>query len=296
VLGTDHEYGALDRTWRFMFERRGAAYVRAPIPVPVASREGVVDAVWSHVTPRTRVLFVSHITAPTALILPIDDLIRRARAAGILTVIDGAHVPGQIPLNLDALGADFYSGNCHKWMCTPKGSAFLYARREVQTLLQPLVVSWGWQAEKPGPSRFIDEHQLQGTKDPAAYLAVPAAIEFLRAHDWDAVREDCHALVRRARAAIGALTHLPALCPDDPAWFAQMASLPLPPCDVEAFARRLFDEHQIEVPTSYWNGMPLLRVSVQGYNSQTDVDALINAVERLLPEMAARSSVTPTSP
>ncbi|MGH7429780.1 MAG: aminotransferase class V-fold PLP-dependent enzyme, partial [Candidatus Methylomirabilaceae bacterium] len=135
VLGTDHEYGALDRTWRFICERHGATYVRASIPVPVVSREEVVDAVWSRVTPRTRVLFISHITAPTALILPIDELVRRARDAGILTVIDGAHAPGQIPVDVTALGADFYAGNCHKWLCAPKGAGFLHARREAEPLL-----------------------------------------------------------------------------------------------------------------------------------------------------------------
>ncbi|MBN1661062.1 MAG: aminotransferase class V-fold PLP-dependent enzyme, partial [Anaerolineae bacterium] len=148
VLATDHEYGALDRTWRFVCARRGARYVNQPVPLPVESAEQVVEAIWGGVTERTRVLFLSHITSPTALILPVEALVRRARSAGILTVIDGAHVPGQTPLDLEALGADFYSGNCHKWLCSPKGAGFLYARREVQNLLEPLVVSWGWQPEE----------------------------------------------------------------------------------------------------------------------------------------------------
>jgi isopenicillin-N epimerase len=282
VLATDHEYGALDRTWRFVCERSGAVYVQAPIMIPVESHEQVVDAVWSRVTPRTRVLFTSHVTSPTALILPIEELIHRARTAGILTVIDGAHAPGQIPVNLEALGADFYAATCHKWMCAPKGSAFLYARREVQPLLDPLVVSWGWQPEDPGPSRFIDEHEGQGTRDLAAFLAVPAAIEFLRAHDWDAVRQDCHSLAGYARAAIDSITGLPQICPDDPAWYAQMASVLLPPCDTEGLKQRLLDEFQIEVPV--WKGdLPLLRVSVQGYDTQADVEALVAALGRLLP-------------
>lgn len=281
VLATDHEYGALDRTWRFVCERRGAAYVQAPVPIPVESPEQVVETIWSRITPRTRVLFISHITSPTALILPIEELIRRAQSAGILTIIDGAHAPGQIPLRLEALGADFYAGNCHKWMCAPKGSAFLYARREVQPVLDPLVVSWGWQAEDPGPSRFIDEHEGQGTRDIAAFLAVPAAIEFLRTHDWDAVRQDCHSLAGYARAAIGSITGLPQICPDDPAWYAQMASVLLPPCDTEGLKQRLLDEFRIEVPV--WKGdLPLLRVSVQGYDTQADVDALVAALGELL--------------
>ncbi len=289
VLGTDHEYGALERAWRFICERHGATYVRASIPVPVVSREQIVEAVWSRVTSRTRVLFISHITAPTSLILPVEDLVRRARDAGILTVIDGAHAPGQIPVDVTTLGADFYAGNCHKWLCAPKGAGFLHARREVQPLLQPLIVSWGWHAEKPGPSRFIDEHELQGTKDHAAALAVPAAIEFLKTHDWNAVRSRCHDLVRAARSAIRAMTASPALCPDDGTWFSQMASIPLPPCDPETIMARLHEAHGIEVPVWNWNGRQLMRVSVQGYNTRADIDALVEALPMVLKDQSDTS-------
>lgn len=277
VVGTDHEYGALDKTWTFVCDRRGARYVRARLPIPMESPEAVADAIWAHVTARTRVLFLSHITSPTALILPVEPLVRRARGAGILTVIDGAHAPGQIPVNLGALGADFYAGNCHKWMCAPKGSGFLHARREVQPLLTPLVVSWGW------PSSFIEEQQWQGTRDVAAFLSVPAAIDFLRAHDWPAVREACHALAAEARRALVSLGGLPALSPDSPAWYAQMVSVPLPLSDAEAARTRLWTEFGVEAPIMSWNERSLLRVSVQGYNSRADVEALAAAVGRLLP-------------
>ncbi|HEY4720968.1 MAG TPA: aminotransferase class V-fold PLP-dependent enzyme, partial [Anaerolineae bacterium] len=232
VLATDHEYGALDRTWRFICAKHSAKYIQRPVPLPIESAEQVVDSIWSGVTPRTRVLFISHITSPTAIIFPVEELVCRARAANIITVVDGAHAPGQIDLNLQALGADFYSGNLHKWLMTPKGSAFLYARPEVQYLVEPLVVSWGWQSDRPGPSRFIDEQEYQGTRDIAAYLAVPAAIQFMHAHDWPQVRQHCHELVRDARARVSALTGLAPVTPDDAAWFMQMASLPLPRLDV----------------------------------------------------------------
>jgi isopenicillin-N epimerase len=286
VLASDHEYGALDRTWRFLCAKRGASYVRRPVPVPLESAEQFIETIWSGVTPRTRVLHISHITSPTAIIFPVKELIRRARAEGILSVIDGAHAPGQIALNLEELEPDVYSGNLHKWLCTPKGSSFLYVRRERQRLIEPLVVSWGYEAEKPGPSRFIDEQQFNGTRDIAAYLAVPAAIRFLAEHDWDAVRARCHALVRDARARISALTGLSPPVPDDPAWFAQMAALPLPPCDVDALKARLVDEYHIEVPVYIWNERPWLRISVQGYNSQADIDALVAALATLLPTLS----------
>jgi isopenicillin-N epimerase len=286
VLATDHEYGALDRTWRFICGKRGARYINQPLPLPIESAEQVVEALWARVTERTRVLFLSHITSPTALILPAAELIQRARAAGILTVIDGAHAPGQIPLNLAALGADFYSGNCHKWMMSAKGAAFLYARRVVQPLVKPLVVSWGWETEEPGPSRFLDEQEWQGTRDIAAYLSVPAAIQFMAEHDWPRVQRECHELVRYARERVGGLTGLPPIVLDSPEWFAQMAALPLPPCDLDALKRRLYDEFAIEIPTVDCHGRHFVRISIQGYNTQADVDALVEALKVLLPQIS----------
>jgi len=282
VLGTDHEYGALDRTWTFVCERRGARYVRASIPVPVRSARQVADAIWAQVTPRTRVVFCSHIAAPTALIFPIRDLLRRARAAGIITVIDGAHAPGQIPVDLETLGADFYAGNCHKWMCAPKGAGFLFARPEVQAMLSPLVVSWGWRSERPSASPFIDQQEWQGTRDIAAYLAVPAAIAFLRRHRWHRVRARCHELAARLRAGLLRAGGRP-LSPDSDRWYAQMVSVRLPVADAGAFQRRLYERFRIEVPVLPWNGMTLVRASVQGYNSPADVRALLDAAAALLP-------------
>ncbi len=284
VLTTDHEYGACDRAWRYVCAQRGARYVRQPAPVPVATPAALVEAVWAGVTPRTKVLYLSHITSPTALILPVAALIQRARAHGMLTVVDGAHAPGQIPLDLTALGADFYTGNAHKWLLAPKGAAFLYARREVQPLLQPLVVSWGWEAEQPGPSRFIDEHEYQGTRDIAAYLSAPAALQFLAAHDWPQVQAECHALLQYARAELGALTGLPPLSPDTPTWYAQMAAFPLPPCDPAAVKQRLYEDFRIEVPLIPWQGQTLLRVSIQAYNTRAEVAALVAALRSILHE------------
>lgn len=294
VLTTNHEYGALDRTWRFVCARRGATYVNRPLPLPISSADEVIEQLWAGVTERTRVLFLSHITSPTALILPVQELVRRARAVGIITIVDGAHVPGQIPLNLEALGADFYAGNCHKWLNSPKGSAFLYARKEVQPLVEPLVVSWGWQPESStllsldsnGSSPFVLQHEWQGTRDIAAYLSVPAAIEFEAVHDWPQVRQECHELARYARQAIGELTGLEQICPDSPEWYAQMATIPLPACDAEELKRRLYDEYRVEVPIIEWNSRQFLRVSVQAYNAKGDLDALISALAALLPQVA----------
>ena len=185
-------------------------------------------------------------------------------------------------------------------MCSPPGSAFLYARREVQHLIEPLVISWGWSRDEevvggvsiPGneeaglesrPTRFVEENEWQGTRDPAAYLSVPAAIQFQAEHDWPRVRAECHELLREARRRIEELTGLPPICPDSPQWYAQMAAFPLPACDAGALQRRLYDEYRVEVPVIDWNGRQLVRVSVQGYNTAEDVESLVQALRALLP-------------
>lgn len=283
ILTTDHEYGAMDRTWRFVCRKAGARYVRWPIPLPVTSHADFVETFWAGVTERTRVIFISHITSPTALTFPVQEVCRRARQAGLLSIVDGAHAPGQIPLNLAALGADIYAGACHKWLCAPKGSAFLYARREVQQWLEPLVISWGWESEHPSGSQFVDYHEWQGTRDLAAFLSVPAAIEFQAARDWETVRRRCRALASDTRRRLNALTGLDPICPDSPEWFTQMAAARLPNVDLERLQERLYDQFRLEVPLMRWNGQPLIRLSFQAYNSRADADTLVDALAQLLP-------------
>src|SRR4051794_40082930 len=165
ILTTDHEYGALDMTWDWMCGKVGAQYIHHHVPLPVTTHADFVESFWSSVTPRTKVIFLSHITSPTALIFPVKEICARAREAGILTVIDGAHVPGHLPLDLTDIGADIYSGNCHKWLCAPKGSAFLHVRPEHQEWIESLTISWGWKGE----STFVSRNQWQGTRDIAPF-------------------------------------------------------------------------------------------------------------------------------
>jgi isopenicillin-N epimerase len=282
VLGTNLEYGAIDRTWRYYCGKQGARYINQPITLPVTTPETFVEELWAGVTDRTRVISISHITSGTALILPVAEVCRRARAAGIMTVIDGAHAPGQIDLNLDELGADFYGGNCHKWLCAPKGSGFLFARPEHQDSLDPLIISWGYEAADPGPSRFLDHLERTGTQDPAAYLTVPAAIAFQREHDWPRVQAACHLLARDARERIAALSGLPQIAPDSSEWWAQLCTCPVPPVDAQHLKARLWDDYQIEIPVSSRNGQTFVRVSIQAYNRQEDVDRLLEALAVLV--------------
>ncbi len=285
VLLTNHEYGAVERTWRFLCEQAGAQYRSQPITLPITSAEMLLEQLWAGVTERTRIIVVSHITSPTALIFPVAAICRRAAEQGILTVIDGAHAPGQIDLDLEAIGADFYTGNCHKWLCAPVGACFLYARPDRQPLLHPLVVSWGWQARKPGPSPFQDYFEWTGTSDPSAYLSVPAAIAFQEQRDWPQVRLACHRLAVEARQRIAALTGLDQICPDSPEWWNQMCSLPLPltqPAAAEALKQTLWETYHIEVPIVEWQERFFVRVSIQAYNAPRDVDRLVDALAALL--------------
>jgi isopenicillin-N epimerase len=282
VLVTDHAYGAVDRTWTFACETAGARVVRAAIDLPVESLREVIDAIWSRVTDRTRLVCIDHITSPTALVMPVAGLVARARRAGIPVLVDGAHGPGQLDLDLESLGADFYVGNCHKWLLAPKGAGFLWARPDAADLLRPQVISWGWRAADPGPSRFIDEQERQGTRDPSAMLSVPAAIDFMAAHDWPGQRRRCRALVCRARARAAELTGLAPVCPDDDQWLAQMVTMPLPRCHPVRLKQALLERHAIEIPVIRWGDRTFVRLSVQAYNTEADVDTLMMALATLL--------------
>jgi isopenicillin-N epimerase len=269
IVGTTHEYGGNNLLWRSVCERSGARYLEID-----TRPANAVDDLLGAFTPRTRALFVSHISSPTALRFPVEELCARARDAGVLSIVDGAHAPGQIALDLQAIGADFYTGNCHKWLCSPKGAGFLHVRPDAQPLLEPLTISWDW-----GEDRWADRHRWTGTHDPSAQLSVPAAIDFQAAHDWDAVRARCHKLAGRAARELGELGMEPLALNDDE--YVQMVAVHLPPCDAEALGVRLYREHRIEVLAQDWRGRPTLRVSFQGYNDESDLEALLSALRQL---------------
>ena len=284
ILTTNHEYGACDFTWAFVCGRTGSRYIPVEIPLPFTS-ETFTERLWAAVTPRTRVIYLSHITSTTALIFPLAEICRRARQAGILTLIDGAHAPGQIPLNLDELGADFYVGNCHKWLCAPKGAAFLHARPEHHALLDAPVVSWGYSPDLAGHAPYAGmttlERRLQwlGTRDLSAFLSVPAAIAFQERHDWAAVRARCHDLVAETLVRISAMTGLAPVCQEGD--FGQMVVIPVPPMDANRLKETLFEGFRIEIPVTSHRDRLFVRISMQGYNTQEDAEALVNAIKEI---------------
>jgi isopenicillin-N epimerase len=288
ILTTDHEYGACDYAWEFACKKSGASYIHQPIPLPARSAAEMFEQFWQGITPRTKVIYLSHITSPTALRLPIEAICARARQEGILTLVDGAHAPGQIELDLEAIGADFYTGNCHKWMLSPKGSGFLYARPEVQQWIEPLIVSWGYHATEQNTrgSQFLDYLSWMGTKDPAAYLAVSTAIQFMQEQRWEQVRCECHDLLRQAIERICDLSNMGPPYPLDSDLYHQMGIAPLPTAtDSVTLKKRLYDERHIEIPVVEWNGRKHLRISVQAYNSVEDLAKLVESLEDLLPQV-----------
>ena len=289
ILTTDHEYGACNYTWEYVCHKTGAIYIQKPISLPTCTEEEIVEQFWSGVSKRTKVIYLSHITSPTALRLPVENICRRARQANILTIVDAAHSPGQLPVNLAEMDADFVFGNCHKWMLAAKGAAFLYARNDRQPIIEPLIVSWGFHptADTTTGSRFIDLIQWSGTKDPAAALTVPAAIQFMQDHNWEEVRRLCHALLAQAIYRVCELSNMAPLYPLDSDLYSQMGIAPLPEkIDLSRLKRRLYDEYQVEVPLIHWQNQKFIRISVQGYNSQNDIDTLINALSTLLPQIS----------
>ena len=286
VLTTDHEYGACDATWRFVCERTGAHYRRVQVPLPFDA-QSFVARLMAAVTPRTRLIFLSHITSTTALIFPVATLCAAARERGITTLVDGAHAPGQIDVNLADVGADFYTGNCHKWLCAPKGAAFLHVRADHQAAVHAPVVSWGYVAEEDGGGhtgfdayvgRTLLERRLQwqGTRDIAAWLSVPAALDFLAAHNWPARRAECHVRALALQARVGARNRLRPIARDED--FGQMVPIPVRCTEPEALRNRLFEQHRIEVPVTQHAGQVFVRVSVQAYTSDAELQALENAL------------------
>ena len=283
VVITNHEYGAVERIWKYLSRQYHFKLVIANIPVPVTNPAEIMDSLFAYVNQKTRLICISHVTSSTAMIFPVEEICKRAKSLNILTVIDGAHAPGQIDLELEKIDPDFYVGNLHKWLCAPKGSAFLYAAHRVQNLVEPLIVSWGWESQDPSPSRFIDYLEWTGTMDISAYLTVPEAVEFHRVYVSGTNQINCHKLCATTQSEISDLTGLEPFHPDSSVYFAQMATNPLPPrLDINSLKTTLYDRFNIEIPTFLWCGHKLIRASFQIYNDTDDAQALIEALKQKL--------------
>ena len=271
ILSCDHEYGACDLAWRAACEARGAIYRKVELPLPLTP-DGVVEAITAGFSERTRALTISHITSPTAAILPVDRVCAAAAERGILTVVDGAHAPGQVPVDLRGLGVGIYTGNAHKWLVAPKGAAFLYVHPDHQRWMGSNIISWGWSGCADlldhADCSFVRRSTWQGTSDPAAYLSVPAAIAFHGA---------CGALALDARARIAERFGCPPLLAEE--MVGQFVACPIPCDDPAALHDRLLAEHGIEVPVFPFGDGALIRPSFAGYNEPDDLEQLLAALD-----------------
>jgi isopenicillin-N epimerase len=264
------------------------------VPFPLSSEDELVTAVLARVTPRTRLVLLDHVTSPTALIFPMERLVRELAARGVETLVDGAHGPGMVPIDLDRMGAAYYTGNCHKWLCAPKGAAFLHVRRDRQAQVRPLVISHGANSPRTDRSRFLIEFGWTGTLDPATVLSVPETLRVvgaLRPGGWADVMRHNHELALAGRQILCQALGIPLPCPD--AMIGSTAALPLPdatdaeplqmPLLQDPLAAELLAAHRIEVPVFPWPAWPkrLIRISAQLYNRPEQYVALAGALREL---------------
>ena len=282
ILTTNLEYGACDRAWNYYCKKVGAKYIRQPITLPIPSKEDLINEFFKGLTSKTKLVFISHLTSSTGLRMPVEEICAIAKQKGILTFVDGAHAPGQLPLNLQTLQADIYTGACHKWMMTPKGSSFLYVKNEHQHLFDPLIVSWGYQSTAPSQSQFLDYHQMQGTRDFSAFLCIPNAIEFMQQNNWSAVSKTCKEMVQQNAPRFCKLLKATPTAPITDDFICQLYSTPIKTKQPLELHRHFFNQYKIEVPVMPHGDNVFLRYSIQAFNTQNDLDKLYNAIEDII--------------
>lgn len=285
VILTDHEYGAVRNIWRRKCRESGARLVIAKLPCPLTD-SGVVAAIEACVSARTRMIVMSHVTSATAAILPVRQVCTMASELGVKTVIDGPHAIGMLDVEVDRLHCDFYCASCHKWLCAPFGSGFLWVHPRHQAQIQSPIEGWGG-SMAGNPARWQDGLNWMGTRDPAAMLSIPSAIDFMKAVTWKAFRDHARQLVVRARQQLLEVDGVGPLCTPDDAHLVSMACVELPqpggwkpgyhghPDPLQVSLR---DDHQIEIPVGSWNGHRFLRVSAHLYNTDDDIEKLIDVV------------------
>lgn len=278
ILSTNHEYGAMDRTWNFFCKKTGAKYIRQNISLPIVSKEQLLEEFWSDYTSKTKIIFISQISSATALIFPVKEICDKARTLGLITIIDGAHVPGHIDLNIQELNPDFYTGALHKWMLAPKGSSFLYVKKIFQNAIDPLVVSWGYESEAPSESLFLDYHEYQGTRDISAFLTTPKVVQFLDDNNWKEKAAQCRKLILDNYKNFCELLNSKPICPVTSEFLGQMCSIPIKTDRPQELKEILFNKYKIEIPVTKIESGMFIRIALNAYNSQKDLDVLYAAI------------------
>ncbi len=292
VLLTDQEYGAMAFAWERAASRASASIKTIALPVGANfSKQDLLDRFDTALNRQTQLLFISHISTATGLILPVHEICAMARERGILSVIDGAHAPGMIDVDLDSIGCDFYAANGHKWLLAPCGSGFLFVRPGLEDRIEPLVVSWGWKydqarsqsRDQEGSTHFIRSHEFQGTRDPAPWLAMPAAIRFAEQIGVDLIQARDRELANFSRRRLASIPGIEPMTPDDPGLSAALAAYRLPQGPAVEIQRTLWQQHLIETPVLDRPQGACLRVSTHFYNTEDEIDRLFTAVKLLFP-------------
>jgi isopenicillin-N epimerase len=301
LLTTNHAYNACRNALAYVARRTGARVVPAQVPLPLAGPEAVAEAVLAAVTERTRLVLLDHVTSPTGIVFPVEQLVPRLQSRGVDVLVDGAHAPGMLPLALDALGAAYYTGNCHKWLCAPKGAAFLHVRRDRQARIHPLAVSHGDNSQRTDRSRFRLEFDVGATDDYTALLCVPTALQTIASllpGGWPAVMASNHRLAAAARRTLCAVLGITPPCPEE--MLGSLAALglpagneqPRPPLNIEPLQDALLSDYAVEVPIFAWPAPPgrWLRVSAQVYNTPEQYTYLAQCLKSLLAEEGRATS------
>ncbi|HPR18256.1 MAG TPA: aminotransferase class V-fold PLP-dependent enzyme [Candidatus Cloacimonadota bacterium] len=283
VITTNHEYGACTNAWQFWQKERNFSLKIVNFDLPLPSTSEIIKRFEANISDKTKVIFFSQITSKTAQLFPAEELCRLARKHNIISVVDGAHVIGQYPLDFAKMPADFYFSNIHKWLFAPKGTAFLYTAKDKQHLLKPLITGWGWGRERelPSGSDYVDSNQFYGTNDYASFLCVPAAIDFYRRNRIDVLKQECNSLVRNFLQKAEQITGRKSLYSDFPPCL-QMAVIEIPrKYEFWEIKELLYKKYKIEIPVMEWEDKLLLRISIQIYNQPEEVEYLLQVLREL---------------
>lgn len=282
ILTTDIEYGACDRTWKYYCQKSGAKYIQRKTLFPLETKEEFVEEFLKGITPKTKLIFISHITSSTAIRLPVEEICKAARDLGVMTFVDGAHGPAQVEVNLTEMNPDIYVGACHKWMMAPKGSSFLYVRKEYQDFLDPLVISWGYDSDAPSHSQFLDYHEMQGTRDLSAFCSIPACIDFMKENNWKEVSANCRKIVQENANELCKITGNNSLTNLTDDFIAQMFSSEVKTKDPKKLHDLLLEKYKIEIPIMVHGNKSFIRYSINAFNTQDDLDQLFTALKKIL--------------
>ncbi|MEO8719778.1 MAG: aminotransferase class V-fold PLP-dependent enzyme, partial [Ginsengibacter sp.] len=262
-------------------KKKGFFYRKQNISLPLTSKEKFIEQFWKGYNKKTKAISIGHYTSATALIFPVKEICEQAKKLGLITIVDGAHVPGHIPLDLKKIKADFYTGTLHKWLLGPKGSTFLYVDKSFQNQIEPLIISWGYDADKPTKSKFLEENEMQGTRDISAFLTTPAILQFFKENDMERRKAECRRIILEQYPIFCELLGTEPLCTLSDEFLAQMCSIPIKTENPVKLKESLFNDFKIEIPVMQHGDEIYLRISYQVYNTMDDLNYLKEAISKL---------------